>query len=101
MLHLLQKWRVLCAASIREVSWLIVFIAGVFACENLRREFQVNMSILAPTLSIHNRVHMHQLTFAISRRRDDQGCTPLHTAAARNRGAVVNELLKFGAGLLG
>jgi ankyrin repeat protein len=31
-------------------------------------------------------------------RRDDQGCTALHIAAARNRGAVVDELLKFGAG---
>ena len=31
-------------------------------------------------------------------RRDDQGCTPLHIAAARNRGALVDELLKFGAG---
>lgn len=32
--------------------------------------------------------------------RDDQGCTPLHIAAARNRGELVDLLLKFGAGLI-
>jgi hypothetical protein len=31
-------------------------------------------------------------------RRDDQGCTPLHMAAARNRGELVDALLKSGAG---
>jgi ankyrin repeat protein len=43
---------------------------------------------------------IQQLTHLILHCRDDQGCTPLHIAAARNRGAIVNELLKFGAGLM-
>jgi len=72
------------------------FTADCFAFESVRSKLQVCHQHSA--LYVASFASASSITLVTGWRRDDQGCTPLHIAAARNRGALVDQLLKFGAG---
>jgi hypothetical protein len=102
MSHLLLKWRVLSElfTQFANVHYFLSQISLLLKVCDANARFASKFSDYFLIFHVQCLYCIHQITYSISRCRDDQGCTPLHIAAARNRGAVVNQLLKFGAGLM-